>query len=209
MRLTFALWNPIIDRDQMGCSFDVTPHLCQLASGTIELMREFLRCLNIEAEPKDWHIEPFCSAYYSSTSMESYQDRHPMAWRVKISFTEPCSENTAVFLTVFKPIGVENADDDTWNEDENSWNWTSMKYVAIADFFHGDWEELDRDFSHEPVFLQCLRIERAELERRMVQVRFYLGLIHFPEEEERVMEFLRACEERDASINWAKTMHGW
>jgi len=165
MRRTFKLWNPIIDRDRMFCCFDVEPHLCQLALGTWELMREFLRCLKIEAQPKDWHIERFCSSYYSSTSREAYQDRHPMAWRVRISFAEPCSEYAQLGLCMFELIRVENTDDDTWNEDDNSWNWTSMNYVAIADFNPWDWKKLlENDFYREPVFLQYRITESNYLE---------------------------------------------
>ncbi|HBE18722.1 MAG TPA: hypothetical protein DEG17_05895 [Cyanobacteria bacterium UBA11149] len=173
-------------------------------------MTEFLRYLKIEAQPKNWYIEPFCSAYYSNNSLECYQDRHPMAWRVKILFAEPCSEDTEIRLCHFEPIGVENADDDTWDEDEDSGNWSSMKYIAIADFNPWDWEKfLESSPEEDSRFIQPRTIESTYLDHYVIHARFDLGVIHFPDEEERVREFIRYIEKYNASTNWAKTMHGW
>jgi hypothetical protein len=206
MALRFKLWNPIIDGNRMACCFDVTPNDTQLACGTQELMREFLSSLEIDAEPQEWRIDPFCSAYYASnTTAICHEDRHPMAWRVRVSFAEPCGEDTTP--RVFTPVGVD-AIDPTWDEQPNAWNWTSRVCVVIADFINAKWAELDQDFEREPVFLQCQGIDRVELALRMVQIRFDLGLVHFPDEEEQVVTLLRACEDRGASVNWASTLSG-
>jgi len=209
MATRLKVWNPIIDDNLMGCCFDVTPSDIQLGAGTLELMKKFLKELKIEAQPEDWYIKPFCSVYYSSTIAESYQDRHPIAWRVKISFAEPCSEDAKLGLCLFEPIGVD-AVDHTWEEDDNSWNWKSMNYVAIADFNPWDWNKLlENDFYREPVFLQYWITESNYLGHYVQQVRFDLGMTNFPEDEERVMNFSQICENYNASVNWAKTMHGW
>lgn len=213
MRMTFVLWNPIINPERTFCCFDVEPHLCQLASGTLELMREFLRCLKIEAQPKYWHIEPFCSAYYCSTLGEAYQDRHPMAWRVKVVFMKPYREYSDLEFDLFEPIGVYEANDDTWREWEMGdwWEWTSMKYVAIVDFRLWEWSRFMEDFQSqkEPAFALCQSFENYLLGGLLYQARFDLGVVDFPEQEAQVMDFLQACEPYDVSINWAKTMHGW
>lgn len=114
--LQYTLWNPVINSERTGCSFDVTLYQRGLASGTRELMSEFLKCLKIEAEPQNWTIDQFCSAYYSSSFQDNYLDRHPMAWRVKVNFMKPYREYSDLEFTMFEPIGGYDVDDDTWRE---------------------------------------------------------------------------------------------
>ncbi|AFZ26467.1 hypothetical protein Cylst_4377 [Cylindrospermum stagnale PCC 7417] len=212
MRITYTLWNPIINSDRTGCSFDVTPGLYQVASGTLDLMKEFLQCLGIEAEPREWNIEPFCSAYYSEDMVsEYYQSRHLMAWRVNISFTQTYREYSDLEFCMFNPVAVWNGKDDTWEEMEDSWDWKSMQYIAIVDFELWEWSGFLEDYQlqKQPIFAQCMNFETYLLRGLFRQVRFNLGVINFPDEEEKVMEFLRACEQYDVSNNWAKTLAGW
>jgi hypothetical protein len=211
--LQYLLWNPVINSKRTECSFDVTPHQGGLASGTRELMSEFLKCLNIEAEPQNWTIEQFCSAYYSSTCKDTYFDRHPIAWRVKVDFIKPYREYSDLELDLFKPIGVHDTNDDTWREWELGywWQWTSMKYVAIVDFQLWEWNRFLEDFQsqNEPAFALCQCFEIYLLGGLSYQVRFDLGVVHFPEQEAQVMDFLQACEPYDVSTSCDKTMHGW
>jgi hypothetical protein len=211
--LQYILWNPIINSERTECSFDVTPHQRGLASGTREVMSEFLKCLNIEAEPQNWNVEQFCSAYYSSTCKDSYYDRHPTAWRVKVDFIKPYREYSKLELCMFEPIGVHDANDDTWQGWELGgwWEWTSMKYVAIVDFQLWEWDRFLEDFQsqNEPAFAICQGFEINLLGGLLYQVRFDLGVINFPEQEAQVMDFLQACEPYDVSTSCDKTMHGW
>lgn len=211
--LQYTLWNPVINSERTACSFDVTPHQHGLASGTREVMSEFLKSLKIEAEPQNWTIEQFCSAYYSSTVENNYLDRHPLAWRVKVNFMKPYREYSDLDLEMFEPIGAYEVSDDTWREWElgDWWEWTSMKYVAIVDFQLWEWSGFIEDFQSqkEPAFALCQGFECYLLGRLSYQVRFDFGVLNFPEQEAQVMEFLKACEPYDVSTNWGKTMHGW
>jgi hypothetical protein len=208
--LTYRLWNPIINQERSGCSFDVTPDQEGLASGTKELMSEFLKVLNIEAEPLNWSIEQFCSAYYSGSIGKNYLDRHPIVWRVKINFTKPYREYSELELDCFVPHGVEKIGDETWREWELGewWEWKTMKYVAIIDFELWEWSGFLEDFQaqKEPVFALCQNYEYYLLGGLVYQARFDLGVVKFPEQEEQVMVFLRGCENYNASTNWAKTL---
>ncbi len=56
MATRLKLWNPIIDDNRMGCCFDVTPSGIQLGAGIPELMKKFLKDLEIETQPEDWYI---------------------------------------------------------------------------------------------------------------------------------------------------------
>lgn len=212
--LNYKLWNPIINKERTSCSFDVTAHQQGLALGTNELMKEFLKRLNIDAKPLTWTIEKFCSNYYvNSTVADNYLDRHGIVWRVKINFSKPYRQYSSLELRLFEPIGFYDFDDSTWREWElgDWWEWTSIKYVAIVDFQLWEWSGFLEDFQSRkhPIFNLCQNFEIDLLAGLSYQVRFDLGVIHFPEQETQIMNFLQVLSLYDTSTHWAKTMHGW
>jgi hypothetical protein len=219
---TYRLWNPVIASDNLSCSFDVTQgdFSCDLEYGTKELISTFLQFMKIEAEPKDWLIETFCSAYYSSSCRftypdERYRSRCKKAWRVIISFVKPCQRNSQSKTPDFKPICVyEIKKDDNWDYllRKDSWRWTTIRYIAIIDFSRWKWKDFvaDKGFELDPIAKSSKFLESYELHfGKIVQARFDLGEIYFPHGERKIVEFLRAFIKYRVALNWEESDYNW
>jgi hypothetical protein len=206
MSTTFTLWHPIINSNQLECYFDVRPYdFEQLDKGSQTLMEQFLQCLGIDALPASWHIEPFCSPYYSgSMEASNWLDRYPLAWRVHVTFTDTSAEMTKPRF--FGPYSCDGIDP-SWQEQEDSWEWSSQICVVIADFLDEQWETSLKDFEQELVFRHCKRIDSFQLTPRIVQGRFDMGQVSFPDNEKQVEALIEACKLRSSSVNWATSLH--
>jgi len=204
----FALWSPVLLDNRMACRFDVTPNdFDQLSMGTQELMVQFLADLHIDADPLKWHIDPFCSPYYSNDSnADSWRDRYPMAWRVQVDFTRPCRAMNPTHI--FGPH-TSHGVDATWEEslDEDDWDWSNRVCVVIADYVADDWHDTHKTSDREPAFGLVRRIDAVQLTPTVVQGRFDMGLLLFPADQDKVEHLVQSCYRDAFSVNWATSLH--
>jgi hypothetical protein len=128
---SFFLWHPTFIDGGSRCAFDATAHEAQqLAQGTRELMNVFLSDLGLSAKAERWHIEPFCSPYFSSDLQSPHwTDRIVRAWRIEVELEAPVQPS--LLPLVFRPCATA-AKDATWEYDEDGWNWSDGNAVVIS-----------------------------------------------------------------------------
>jgi hypothetical protein len=200
----FLLWNYYVFYSGSECRFDVTPYnFVQLANGTKELMQEFVRSLKLEESIVEWKIEPFCSPYFSRGRKEHFRDRNPMAWEVHVQFEQDISYVKPTL--VLGITATSEAWDDTWKEEEDSWEWFKRRCIIIANNVDQN-EAIDLQLQ-ERVSPLCINMSQVRLHERVVQHRFDLGEILFPEEEEKILSVLGICKQFGAQTNVDEAMH--
>lgn len=203
---TFTLWNPVIDVLSRECYFDVRPQaFVQIHAGSAKLISEFLRNLSLVGEVANWNIERFCSPYFAGASAsDSYIDRYPLAWHIKVRFSGEIKNN----LTDKDILGPHPSGgiDPTWRETENSWIWSQCRCLVIADIPSTKWKNVFKDLDFMTVFSLCRGIEICQLSPSIIQTRFSLGMLRFPDDSRKVEMILDACKQIHASVNWATSL---
>src|SRR5262249_46955370 len=157
--------------------FDATAYESQqLAWGTRELMNTFLRDLGLSAKAERWHIEPFCSPYFAEKDLQSpeWRDRIIRAWRIEVELEAP----PPFPPLLFRPY-VPAAIDETWEYDEDGWNWSTACAVVISHLSRIDTAISSDVTSDEPALAECRKVDDVLLAPRVCQRRFDLGMRHF------------------------------
>jgi hypothetical protein len=201
----FTLWHPVLDDDGSSCSFDVRPfEFVQLKDGSQDLLDSFLACLGVGVPAAAWDIRRFCSPYYREDMRSAdWLDRYPLAWRVRATLTRARREFNVP--RSFGPYPCGDADP-TWRESDDSWQWDECNCVAVADFFDAAETGLD-DETRARLLRTARHIEEYRLGPRVVQMRFDLGVMNFPQDGKRVDDFVHSLKLAGASVNWGTTLH--
>lgn len=206
MESSFVLWQPTLDDNHKGCYFDVQPDdFVQLKDGDRELIELFLHDLGIEAIVESWRIESFCTPYYAHNYISHWRDQYPIAWRVYVKFL---GNGLFVKPFSFQPY-LSKGVDSTWQEQEDSWTWSVGNCVVIGDFHSKDEANVLQSVSKNFASNSYKNINLFHLNDYFTQARFHLGNVHFPEESERVNDFVSKFKKIVPSAHWASTLQLW
>jgi hypothetical protein len=198
---SFFLWHPAIINRGTGCAFDATAHEAQqLAQGTRELMNVFLRDLGLSAKAERWRIESFCSPYFAADLQSPHwRDRIVRAWRIEIELEAPL--HPPFPPPVFRPSATA-AKDETWEYNEDGWNWFEGRAVVISHMLRENTAIPNDEADDEPALAECRKVDDVLLTPRVCQRRLDLGMRHFPDDEPIVMQVLQAAQRRLGAIDW-------
>jgi hypothetical protein len=201
MNPSFLLWHPVITNDGTQCRLDATSYESQeLASGTADLMADFLKSVDVVAQASRWRIEPFCSPYFSQNlAANEWMDRIVRAWHVVIDLESPHRGPPLPLL--FRPYSAQ-ANDATWAYDPDAWEWSERRAIVIAHYPVGAFETTLASFEADPAFSDCERIGEVTLAGRVRQRRFDLGMRRFPDDEAVVRKVMDAARAKFGAINW-------
>jgi hypothetical protein len=207
---SFFLWHPAIIDGGTRCAFDATAYEAQqLAQGTRELMNAFLRDLGLSAKAARWHIEPFCSPYFAADLRSpDWMDRIVRAWRIEVELEAALPHRFSPLL--FRPYATA-ATDETWEYDEDGWNWSVGRAVVISHVPRSN-TTLPYDLppcdvpGDEPALAECRKIDDVRLTPHVCQRRFDLGTRHFPDDEPAVMQVLQAARRKCGAVDWPSSI---
>ena len=204
---TFTLWNAAFDEDMSGCRFDVRPNaLIQLDRGTEPLINGFLQCLGIDKKAGHHEVKRFCSPYFSgSAPAMNHTDRFPLAWRVHVHWSTAVARKFSP-LPLLGPR-VCGGFDVTWQESDDSWNWSSGNCWVIADVLVRSLQSFELLVGSSAALQLFSDKEVVQIGPAMMQFRFDLGLLNFPQDEAKVREIMALLRlQGQVSLNWATSM---
>lgn len=202
----FNLWNFTMDADGRSCRFDVNcGQRYLLERGSEEVLRAFLAAFHVEAEAAEWAFDPFCSPYFAFNPAEGpWHQRIPPAWRARVRLKSPPPAPPPTYRGGFRE---SYAIDETWEAsfDRDPREYRERRCVVIADLFDQDWSAFQQYEEHPSVEA----VELVQFHPRVLQARFDLGVLAFPDEEQRMQEFLGAIHAKVSSWNYLRSLDLW